>query len=325
MAKTNNILPVHAAVGDDELKRSETARRLRVRLEEEGDLSFDLSEFDGETATGADIVSACLTIPFLAPRRLVMVKHADKLRKADMDAIVEYAKDPVDSCVLFLSAVKLAKSSRLYKAVAALGETAIIDCALPKGFQLQKKVVAMAAAKGMNLTDSGASYLIECVGQDTIFLNGELDKLALACSGARRITEKEVAQFVEATVEVKPWKFLEPFSARDVVGSLAWLDSARGVSVYSLSPLVAQRIRELICAKTLQAQGRPGDLIKELGLSPSDAWKVKNHTRYARMFTEDELIGALSTLRETEKSMKSSSHAEEDFRMWVLQTLAKRS
>lgn len=322
MTKTENILPAYLAVGEDDLKRAEVLNRLKARMEQDDDLSFDCDEFDGETCTGADIASACETIPFMAKRRLVLVRHGEKLKKADQDVLTSYAKAASDTTVLALSFEKLAKSTKLYKAISSLGKTAVIDCALPKGRELQRKVASMAGAYGTSMDDAAAALLIDYVGTDTVFLDNEIEKIALICSGKTRITVADVKEYVEATADVKPWKFLEPFSNRNLVSSLQWLDNARGVSPHALVPQCAQRLRELICVKALCERGMQGSILSELGYSSAEAWKIKNHTRYAQKFTADELRHALSSLRDTEQAMKSGAQPDEAFRLWVLKALS---
>mgnify|MGYP000270170979 CR=1 FL=1 len=56
------LLPVYLIVGEDALKRDTVMKRLRARLSSMGDLSFNADEFDGETAQGGDIVTACNTV-----------------------------------------------------------------------------------------------------------------------------------------------------------------------------------------------------------------------------------------------------------------------
>lgn len=323
MTKASNILSIHLAVGDDDLKRAEVIERLKARMEQDDDLSFDYDDFNGETCTGSDIVSACETIPFMAERRLVTVRNGEKLRKADIEALLAYAQSPSDTTVLALSFEKLAKSTKLYKAIAALGKTAVIECSLPKGKELEKKVSSMASTYGMRMDMNAAGLLIEYVGTDTVFLNNEIEKIALICADKQCISIDDVKEYVQATADVKPWKFLEPFSERNLLASLKWLESARGVSPHALVPQCANRIRELICVKSLEKRGAAASLPSELGLSSAESWKVKNHIRYARQFSADELREALVALRETEKTMKTGADADEAFRLWVVETLKR--
>mgnify|MGYP002796987890 CR=1 FL=1 len=154
------LLPAYLVVGEDTLKRDAVMKRLRARLSAMGDLSFNDDSFDGETAEGADIVGACDTVPFASPVRLVEVRAADKLKKADAERLVSYLGAPNSSTVLALVAEKLAKNTRLYKAVAAHGKTAVIDCSLPKRYELPKMVRSMAVGHGVTLIIGDGTALI---------------------------------------------------------------------------------------------------------------------------------------------------------------------
>lgn len=323
MAKSTNILSVYLAVGDDSLKRAEVLSRLKARLEQEDDLSFDCDDFDAEMVTGKDVVAACETMPFMASKRLVLVRNAEKFKKADLDELTGYVQAFNPATVLALSFEKLAKNTKLYKAVASLGKTAVIECALPKGRELQRKVIAMASAHGIGMNENAASLLIDYVGSNTVSLDNEVAKIALICSGNSCITCEDVKAYAEEAADAKPWKFLEPFSERDLSAALQWIDTARNVSCHVLVPQCAQRLRELICVKSLQAQGASqAELLTELRYSQTESWKIKNHARYAREFSASELRHALISLRDTDKHMKSGADPTDAFSLWVAQTLS---
>lgn len=85
-----NLLPAYLINGEDQLKRETVLKRLRSRLEAMGDLDFNCDTFDGKDALGGDIVAACNTMPFGIDKRLVIVRNADDLKKADSEALVAY-------------------------------------------------------------------------------------------------------------------------------------------------------------------------------------------------------------------------------------------
>ena len=138
-----NLLPAYLINGEDQLKRETVLKRLRSRLEAMGDLDFNCDTFDGKDALGGDIVAACNTMPFGIDKRLVIVRNADDLKKADSEALVAYLASPADFTVLALLANKLAKNTRLYKAAAAVGPKAVIDCAPRKAYELPSQVRAV--------------------------------------------------------------------------------------------------------------------------------------------------------------------------------------
>ena len=167
-----SLLPVYLITGEDALKRDAVMKRLRARLSSMGDLSFNSDVFEGAEFTGDDVVNACNTIPFASPVRLVEVRDADKLKKADSEPIVGYLDAPCETTVLALIAEKLAKNTRLYKAVAKHGKTAVIDCAPPKARDLPKLVRSMAVGHGVTFSEGAAIALVNLVGEDTVHEGG---------------------------------------------------------------------------------------------------------------------------------------------------------
>lgn len=317
-ATKDSLFPAYAAVGDDALKRDAVAKRLRARLQKLGDLSFNYDEFNGETAEGGSIVAACNTIPFASPVRMVRIKDADKLKKADSEELVAYLQSPNDSTVLLIEAEKLAKTTRLYKAVAAFGKNAIIDCAAPKRAELPRLVRSMAVGHGITITDGAARLLVELAGEDTVRLDAELGKIALAHVGSDAVTEHEVSGLVARTTEVKPWDFLDAMSARNAKRTLVCLSRMSSVSPHSLIAMSTGRIRELICAKTLSNRGEGRAIAAALGKKD---WQVKHHSEWAARFTESELRAAILAARDAERAMKSGSDPDEAFLDWLLSFL----
>ena len=107
-----NLLPAYLINGEDQLKRETVLKRLRSRLEAMGDLDFNCDTFDGKDALGGDIVAACNTMPFGIDKRLVIVRNADDLKKADSEALVAYLASPADFTVLARLALRRSSIAR---------------------------------------------------------------------------------------------------------------------------------------------------------------------------------------------------------------------
>lgn len=323
MAQTKEQAPLLAAylvVGEDALKRQTVIARLRKRLSSEGDMAFNCDEFDGETATGAEVVAACNTLPFASDVRLVLVRNAEKLKKADADEVVEYLNAPSETTVLALEAEKLAKNTRLYKAVAALGKQAIIDCAPPKSWELPRQVRAMAPTHGFVLTEGAANALVELVGENTIALDNELKKLALAHEGSDAVTEREVRGLVARVNEAKPWDFTAAFAERNLSRCLSLLGAMESTAVQVLLALCVTRIRELMAAQSFERRGSLRDLAAALKVPD---WRVKHHGAWAHNYSSAELRQALRSSRDCELAMKSGGDPEALFRDWLIGVLRR--
>lgn len=322
MADTN-FLSAYLINGEDELKRETVLKRLHARMSELGDMDFNCDTFDGETALGDDIVTACNTMPFASEKRLVIVQAADSLKKADSEALVTYLSEPSPTTVLALVAKKLAKNTRLYKAVAAVGKQAVIDCAPAKKYELPKKVRAMATSHGVTMGDAAAERLVELVGENTVRLDAELRKLALAHAGNQAVSVAEVEALVVRSAEVKPWEFTDAFAARNVSLCIELLGKMESASPYALIGMCITRLRELITCRALAARGQSDAKALAAHMKVPE-WRVKNHTNWARQWSSAELRQALSTARDAERAMKTGANPEAAFLEWALGAMSKK-
>lgn len=320
-SKQTPLLSAYLIAGEDDLKRATVLSRLRERLAKMGDLSFNSETFMGSSCTGEEIVTAANTLPFASPVRLVEVHEIDKLKKADLDVLVAYLEQPCPTTVLALEGQKVAKNSRLYKRVVALGKKAFIDCAPFARRDLSKAVRSMALSHGIAFTEGAAAALIDLVGTNTVALDSELKKLSLSHRGTDPVNESEVLSMVSRTAEVKPWEFVDAYSGRNVTRCVHLLNRMQKTSPYGLLAMCVTRIRELISVKSLCRRGEQASLSKALGMPD---WRVKNLRRAAQGFSTEELVEALRLARDTEQKMKSSSDAESAFMAWVLQTCPRK-
>lgn len=315
------LLGAYLINGEDDLKRETVLKRLKARLATMGDMDFNSDVFDGATATGADIVAACNTMPFGSDKRLVVVNAADALKKADSEALVDYLAAPADFTVLALVSRKLAKNTRLYKAAAAVGKQAVIDCAPKTKRELPSTVRSMATSHGITLTPDAADLLVQLVGENTVRLDAELTKLALAHASNQPIGASEVDALVERSAEAKPWDFTDAFMARDVAKCLT-VYKELGASVYSMLPRCVECIRQMLTAHALSSRGQSGASALAKQLKMPD-WKARKVLDAARKWRGAELRAALSSARDCEQGMKSGLDAQGAFLDWVVSTAAK--
>lgn len=321
MANTNDksLLPVYLISGEDELKRETVIKRLRKRISSYGDLSFNADVFNGEKATGEEIVAAANTLPFASEVRLVQVGHVEKLRKADMEAIIDYLAAPSSTTVLALVATKLAKNTRLYKAVGAYGKTAYIDCAPFQAKDLNAAVRSMAITHGVTFTEGAAASLIDLAGTNTVTLDNEIKKLALAHRGDDPVNQNEVIALVAHTAEIKPWEFLDAFGMKNLSRCIYLYNRMEKTSPYQLLALCVSRVRDLISVRALNARG-VGDVASIMKMPP---WRLKTLNKQAARYSMTQLVGALKTAQETELAMKSGADPRAEFLDWLVATLAR--
>ncbi len=313
MGEVQGFLAGYLVVGADAMKRRYVVDRLRARLEKTGDLSLNEDVFRGADATGDAIVAACSTTPFMGEYRFVYVREAESLKKEASEALVSYFGAPCATTVVLLESASLKKNTRLYKAVARLGEKAVIDCAARAKRDLPAQVRDFAVARGVSIAPAAADELVSRVGEDTVHLDAELQKLAAVLGAGAQIGVDDVQRYVARTSEVKPWELADALGARDAARAASLLAKMPSASPFGLLTICVNRVRDLLVAKDL-AGGPASRLALELG---KPEWQVRNLPGQASRFTLAELTDILISAAELERRMKTGGDAQALFELWL--------
>lgn len=310
---TGALNPAYLVVGTDDLKRDTTIARLKGHLDPSLEV-FNLDERDG-AATKADdvpsLVASLQTLPLGDGVRIVVVRNADRLPKRGTEAVLAYLRDPTPGCVLLLVADRLAPTTELYKAAKAAGPRAVIDCAPQTGYRLIPLVTRMAAKSGLAMDEDAAKELVSRVGESTTMLSTQIALLKTFCGEGGHVSRADVEAHVARVAEAKPWDFLDAVSMRDATRALQQYELLKAGSTQTgLLSLLTQRVRELVCAQSLDARGESGRLVSELGIGANRAFAVKHHVSWSRRFAQGELGRALVACARADEAMKSGADAD---------------
>lgn len=313
MAKTGKLLAAYLVVGADELKRTSAVARLKGYLDESLAV-FNLDEIYATPELEPDaVISSLNTMPVGDSPRIVIVHDAEKLPKPVSEAIISYLADPNPSCTLLVCAASLSRGTRLYKALAKVGPRSVIDCTPASRRDMPDYLEKLARSHGITLSRDAARALVDRVGDSTTMLDTQLRTLAELKGGQGTVTLADVERQVARVVEVKPWEFLDRLSSRDMRRSLELYGLMRSqwqkpdYSRVGLLSQITTRIRELICARSLDGRGEARSIASVLN---KQDWQVKNHVRWARGFGPGELERCLRACAECERSLKGTPDSD---------------
>lgn len=314
---TSDLKPVYLIISEHDMLVSQAVARLKTRVGEEADLDFNMQVFEGENASADEIVMACNTMPFASDKRLVIVRSIEKLGKEGLDALAAYAGDPTDTTVLALSGLKLAKNTRLYKAVDKLG--GVVERKVGKR-DVPALVKRMFEDRGKEIGLPAAEELVSVVGYDLRRLSAEVDK-AIAYVGERKdVSLEDIKGVASTTAPASIFEFTEALGDRDCRRSLARAADllGEGESVYALHAMALRTVRDLIAVRCLIDRGRGslGEVMSELGRPD---WQVKRLLRQARNFSAEELGALLRTAAAGEAKMKTSRDPRLVLERWIVQ------
>ena len=250
-------------------------------------------------------MNAANTLPFMSGRRLVVVRDVDKLDAAAIEALVDYAKDPAPSTCLVLVAKKIAKNSKLYRAVSAGG--VVYEYTAPKRSEYCGEVVRLFRDRGKRIQPRAAQALVDLVGRDLRRLDIEADKVAAYAGEIDEVTLEDVRAVASAGPAASIFELADAVGSRDTAVALRLLrgllaDGEPGTLVHSM---LARHVRALVGACALLDRGvsTPEAMAPQIGMAP---WQAKNAARQAEHFSPGELATAMRGLAEAEEQMKTS-------------------
>jgi DNA polymerase-3 subunit delta len=251
------VRPVYALTGDETFLKWQVLAGLRARIlgNEGGDLG--LSVFPGERAEWAAVHDELETLPFLSPRRLVVVEGADPFVTRERARLERYVATPSSAGVLVLDVQSWPSNTRLAK---LLPDEATIVCKAPTAQRLPEWCRARcASAHGKELAPAAAALLVELVGAGMGRLDQELAKLALYAGDAHRIEPADVDALVGQSRGENTWKIFDLIAAGRPAEALTLLDRLfdQGDDPHKVLGAFSHSLRGLARAARLHARDMP--------------------------------------------------------------------
>lgn len=192
---------VYVIVGDDEHEKLELAAEFD-RLVEEELRAFNVERFHGGDVSLGAVLDAARTLPMMAPRRLVVVTHAERVLEPsrdtqaanrDAEAMLEFVAEPPDHVVLVLVAANLDARRKLTKRL--ISAATVVQCGvLETVADAARWIRAAGKATGTAFSPAAVRALSERVGPDMGRLRGEVDRLMLFAADRDEVTEEDVRE-----------------------------------------------------------------------------------------------------------------------------------
>jgi DNA polymerase III subunit delta len=215
---------IYVLAGDEDFLKRQAGTVLKRWVLGEED-AYGLSEYAGDTADWPAVRDELATLPFLGPRRLVIIENADSFVTRFRSLLEKYAANPFSTGVLVLTVKTFPSTTRLAK---LLSETTI-TCKSPGGPKMAGWCIEWAKSQhGKQLTQSAAQMLLDLVGSDMGLLDQELAKLAVYIGKAARIDTDDVDRLVGRSQSANVFKVFDAIGTGRAADALTILDQLLG-------------------------------------------------------------------------------------------------
>ena len=203
---------VYLVLGDDEQQKSEIAAACEASVDE-GLRAFNVDRFHGgETPLGA-VLDAARTLPMMAPRRIVVVRHAERVLQPkrehaggarDAEALDAFLEQPPDHASLVLISGPLDERRATTRRL--LARATVVRCGgLESVADARRWIGAKVAAAARQVEPDAVRLLAERIGPDVNRLRDEVERLLLYVGDAPAITAADVRSVAGPAAAYDDW------------------------------------------------------------------------------------------------------------------------
>jgi DNA polymerase-3 subunit delta len=309
--------------GEDEFRRSLELEGMEARLGDESAVALNTTELSGGDLTLDQLIFACDSLPFLADKRLVIVRGlAARLgrRRSEeeedeespfVEKLEAYLETLPDTArLVFLEDGKVKKSNPIWKMVSQSERGYEREFAPLKPRELNRWIAQRVQEKGSGIDRAAVELLATYVGSDLRLLDLEIDKLLTYIGGERSITREDVELLVSYVQEGSIFDLVDALGTRDTKLAMQLTEKLLedGRHPLYLLHMIARQFRILLQTKELLGKGAaPGDIAALLHLHPFPARKA---VAQAPNFSIAQLEDIFHRLLELDATLKSSEMEE---------------
>jgi DNA polymerase III subunit delta len=309
--------PLYICYGTEKYRLQQFLSHTIDRLIEAEYRDFAVSKFDLMETPIEAVIEDAETLPFMAPRKLVIAQNARFLTgvkeqgkvEHNLDVLLQYVQSPADYSVLVLI-VDADKLDERKKIVKTFKEMNIMVPFMPLTADELLDWVKHQAEKGrFTFAPGAAEQLILFTGGNLQLMAPEMDKISLYLSGATGQTTLATVEIIEKLVarstEQNVFLLIEEMANLRLEKAFSILEELlkQKEEPIKISALMARQFRIILQVKELMKQGYSHQQAAgHLGLHP---YAVKIAEGQGRKFDMARLCRILSDLTELDYSMKT--------------------
>jgi len=301
--------------GDDDLGIDEAVRRLRAQMGDGPEADLNISDFNGEETSVPAIIGAVISMPFLADKRLIIVrgligwitrKGAGNTGKQALAQLLdELPHLPEHARLVLVERQVLPDNNKLVKLAQSEPGGYIRVFSAPKDSTswITKRAREEYQAE---IEPAAAAAVASVTGDDLRRADNELLKLVHYVNGERPITEDDVARLTPYVPEANIFKMVDALGEGRGKAALLLMHrllDEQGEDPFRLYGMIVRQFRLLLLTREhLGTGGSPGALAKIIGVPP---FVAQNLARQSRRFTVEQLEHIYHALHENDLKMKT--------------------
>lgn len=247
-------------------------------------VDFNLETLVGASSPLTRVLESARTLPAFAPRRLIIVRQAEALLKADDGDLLAYLERPSETTTLVLVAEdKWDRRTKLYKAVERAEGAVRFD--EPSERELPKVLAARAKTLGISIRADAVRAIVAAVGPDLGGGLAALERLELFVGPGSKepIRVEDVHAVIPSVRESSIFELVDAVASSDraeVVRRIHQMVEVQREHPLRVLALIARQYRNLVRVRAALESGESErSLTGTLGLPPFVVNKLVEQAR----------------------------------------------
>jgi len=290
--------------GEEEQLKQEALSLLRNRLLPDG-----LEELNETVLDNPDtdlLIASSETIPFMADRRLVIVRDYPALTgrgEADEKLLTYLPAVPETTVLLFFCIGKPDSRRKLYSAIKKTG--GIVTFSVMKGSELTGYVIHAFEKHGKECPSRVAEFLLFTSGSDAGLLQAEVAKVSSYIGERIAVTAEDVSAIATPSAECTVFQMADAVVSgqKSRAFSLLKRQLAAGTERLNILALLLRQYRMMQHIKIMQYEKKPPEFIRSaIGVPP---FALDQYRRQASAYSGGQIKKAVQLCLNTEYGIKS--------------------
>ncbi len=299
--KTGSFKQIYLFTGQEDYLRLQYRDKLCKALMPEGE-SMNFSRFQGKGTDIQEVISLGETMPFFAPRRLIVLEDTGFFKSACPD-LPEYLERLPEYLYLLFVETEVDKRNKLYKAVKKLGR--VVEFGVQDDRTLTRWVLGMLKRENKKITQQDMELLLLCTGNDMGNIEREVDKLLCYTMDREVITAEDIQAVCTTRTTNKIFDMVRAVTERNQKKALQLYYDLLALKEPPMRILflLARQFRQLLQVKELSQEGLDQSAIaSKLGIQ---GFVARNCSNLARSYTKEALEQAVEDFTQAEEDVKT--------------------
>jgi len=318
---------LYILLGQDDFSLGHSLEEIKRGIGDQTLLVANTTTLDGQQITLDQLRTVCETLPFLAERRLVIVKgllerfepKGKSSRRGkntqitnqqdEYKSLAAYITKIPDTTILVLIDGRIGSNNPLFRELSAKAE--VRSFPLLKDAKLRQWIQRRVKEEGGSISPQAVNLIAKLVGSNLWIMANEIDKLLLFTSG-RRIEEEDVNLVVSYAQEANVFAMVDAILGFKAKVAEQWLQQLlqRGAAPAYLLVMLSRQVQMIVRARELTNQGKPGTQIQNrLGLTSEFA--LRRTLEQADRYSWERLKQVYHKLLEADLSIKTGRYDAE--------------